>query len=220
MIYCRKPSSTERKATSSVAWLLFLMMNLDEVFMSNTVCNAPFCLNSRNPNLAWCGEHRWEREKYKVKFYKELLPLWAIKRCPVHGFLRPSQVYVNPSSKQRRCRSCDSIRQKSSYCPIKQKKFNIKAGPVRQESRLKKRYGISSVDYHLILTKQNNSCAICKITIDQHQSLKGKKRFSVDHCHKTGQVRGLLCYRCNMGLGYFKDDPDLTQAATAYLVSY
>jgi len=188
--------------------------------MSVISCNAPFCSNSRNPNHAWCGEHRWEREKYKVKSYKELLPLWAIKHCPAHGFLRPSQVYINPANNSKVCRSCASLKSKSSYCPTKQKFYNIKAAPIHQENRLKKRYGISAADYHLMLTKQNNSCGICKITIGQHQTLKGKKRFSVDHCHKTGQVRGLLCYRCNMGLGYFKDNPELTQAATAYLVSY
>lgn len=39
----------------------------------------------------------------------------------------------------------------------------------------------------------------------------------VDHCHKSKQIRGLVCHRCNVGLGYFRDDPELLRAAAAYL---
>lgn len=183
--------------------------------MSTILCNAPFCQNTRNPNHAWCGEHRWEREKYKIKPYKELLPFWCLKRCDVHGYLKSHQVYVNPANKSKICIQC---KEKIPYCPVKQKYYNDKYFDKRKNWRLKQRYGIDTDEYQLLLKKQNNSCAICFISINEHQQNKGsKKHFAVDHCHDLNKVRGLLCYKCNMGLGYFNDDSELTQAATNYL---
>jgi hypothetical protein len=59
---------------------------------------------------------------------------------------------------------------------------------------------------------QNGCCAICGV----HQS-EVSKRFSVDHNHSTGKVRGLLCNHCNRGLGHFRDDPMLLEFAAQYL---
>jgi hypothetical protein len=57
---------------------------------------------------------------------------------------------------------------------------------------LLKKYGITSAQYEEMLAKQNGNCAIC----GQHHT-KFKMRLSVDHCHKTQEVRGLLCFICN-----------------------
>jgi len=59
----------------------------------------------------------------------------------------------------------------------------------------KKRYGITLEDYNELLIKQKGRCAICG-------SLPKHRRLDIDHDHKTGQIRGLLCNRCNQGLGY------------------
>jgi len=66
-----------------------------------------------------------------------------------------------------------------------------------------------------MLTVQNGQCAIC----GTNDPGGGYKNFAVDHNHISGEVRGLLCTRCNRGLGLFKDDPVLTQLATNYLRS-
>jgi hypothetical protein len=63
---------------------------------------------------------------------------------------------------------------------------------------------------------QNGQCAICASS----DPGGGFKNFAVDHNHTTGEIRGLLCTRCNRGLGLFKDDPVLTQLATNYLRSH
>ena len=60
--------------------------------------------------------------------------------------------------------------------------------------------------------KQNGCCAICGI----HHTLLTKKLY-VDHNHDTGELRGLLCNKCNLGLGIFGDDVSLLQKATDYL---
>jgi Recombination endonuclease VII len=60
-----------------------------------------------------------------------------------------------------------------------------------------------------MVAKQNGLCAICK--------RKPAKKLCVDHCHATGIVRGLLCRKCNTGLGCYEDNPTFLRSATAYL---
>jgi hypothetical protein len=69
--------------------------------------------------------------------------------------------------------------------------------------------GLSAAEYDALLAKQNGACAICR--------RRWKERLCVDHCHLTGMIRGLLCRRCNLGLGYMKDDQASLIAAVAYL---
>ncbi len=74
-------------------------------------------------------------------------------------------------------------------------------------------YGLSLEEYDILLLAQGGVCAIC----GKSQSGKRKMRLCVDHSHKTGQVRGLLCEKCNVGLGSFRDDPELLVRAARYL---
>lgn len=83
-------------------------------------------------------------------------------------------------------------------------------------ARLKKKYGITKEDYDRMLEQQEGQCAICGVTSPGWPSIESGT-FHVDHNHRTGEVRGLLCSTCNQGLGYFKDDPGLLSAAAAYL---
>jgi hypothetical protein len=67
-------------------------------------------------------------------------------------------------------------------------------------------------EYMKLYYKQNGDCAICK----RHRS-EFKLDLAVDHNHFTGEVRGLLCAKCNKGLGLFKDNLDLLNSAKRYL---
>ena len=71
------------------------------------------------------------------------------------------------------------------------------------------RHGITLEEYDLLLALQGGVCAICK--------KKPKRYLCVDHCHRTGRIRGLLCNKCNSGLGFYDDDPNRMEAGTAYL---
>lgn len=82
-------------------------------------------------------------------------------------------------------------------------------------SRLKSVYGISLNKYEEMVQQQEGKCAICK----KRQS-EEKRRLSIDHCHNTGQIRDLLCSRCNLGIGYFRDDPDLLIEAACYITRH
>jgi hypothetical protein len=80
----------------------------------------------------------------------------------------------------------------------------------RGRLRRLRKYGISEEEYDAMLRRQRGLCGICK-------RKPGKRRLCVDHDHETGQVRGLLCHKCNCGIGFYRDDPRLTRAAAAYL---
>jgi hypothetical protein len=83
---------------------------------------------------------------------------------------------------------------------------------------LKKRYGITPADWNQMFREQGGVCAICrKEFAETNQAGNHKDNAVVDHCHKTGKVRGLLCPHCNLGLGHFMDSPKILQAALLYL---
>jgi hypothetical protein len=75
-------------------------------------------------------------------------------------------------------------------------------------------YGISEDEKIAILTSQGGECAICFTDLTQ---LKHNK-VNVDHCHKTGMVRGILCHNCNHVLGHARDNPEILDSAIRYLV--
>ena len=79
-----------------------------------------------------------------------------------------------------------------------------------QDRRLRKQYGIGNDDYEQLKSLQGDKCAIC----GEEQN---DKRLAVDHNHDTGKVRGLLCEKCNRGLGLFCDNVDLLEKAVTYL---
>lgn len=85
---------------------------------------------------------------------------------------------------------------------------------MKEYKRIKKlaTYGITPEDYDKMLIRQNNVCAIC------YGDNKGKT-LHVDHCHNTGIVRGLLCFRCNFGLSYFSEDSEKMLRASKYLAA-
>lgn len=81
------------------------------------------------------------------------------------------------------------------------------------------KYGITLEQYNEMLEKQLHACAICKEP--EYQISWGKtKRLAVDHCHKTGRVRGLLCQRCNTTLGRYEDDLYVWENFVSYLSSF
>lgn len=90
-----------------------------------------------------------------------------------------------------------------------------------RDQHLRKKYGVSLAWYNEQLEAQGGGCAICKQPESASDRTTGLPRsFAVDHCHAGGQVRALLCTRCNSGLGNFGDDPALLKAAIAYLAKH
>ena len=86
-----------------------------------------------------------------------------------------------------------------------------------RRANLKRYYGITLEDYERMLASQDGLCAICR----RDDPKRKDKAFalSVDHCHETGLVRGLLCSSCNFGIGQFQHDTTLIASALDYLTS-
>ena len=70
---------------------------------------------------------------------------------------------------------------------------------------LVKKYNITLEEYNSMSEIQNNLCAICKQPETRKHKSGTVSRLAVDHCHKTGKVRGLLCWRCNSAMGSFEE---------------
>ena len=86
------------------------------------------------------------------------------------------------------------------------------SGLEKWDGIIRRVYGITQAQYDEMLKKQNGVCGIC----ENSDEVEGRK-LAIDHCHTTSRVRGLLCGKCNRGLGLFYDNPDLLLKAISYL---
>ncbi len=80
----------------------------------------------------------------------------------------------------------------------------------RKQDRLKRRFGLTIDEFDKMLTEQSGKCYLC------FTEILGKE-VKVDHSHKTGKVRKLLCHNCNTALGHLRDDVDLFKRCIDYL---
>jgi len=87
-----------------------------------------------------------------------------------------------------------------------------------RDKNLRKRFGITLDQYNKMFEEQDGRCAICgkEETIIRHSD---DVSLAVDHDHKTGKIRKLVCHSCNVGLGFFSDDVELLEKAIKYLKS-
>ena len=79
----------------------------------------------------------------------------------------------------------------------------------RRLRRSLRELGVTQEELDALLERDGDGCAVCGESTD--------RRLAIDHCHRTGRARGLLCSSCNLGLGNFRDDPALLAAAARYL---
>lgn len=103
------------------------------------------------------------------------------------------------------------------YCRNRYKRLNRfkilkRRNKTARVDQLKCLYGMSQKDYDFLYKKQKGKCGICR----QHSS-SFTRILCVDHSHRTGLVRGLLCFKCNAALGGFKDNRKLLNNAIQWL---
>lgn len=100
---------------------------------------------------------------------------------------------------------------------LKQTKAYKLANPLKHKMHkflfmLRNKYKITNAQYLELFAKQENKCAICTSGIEPYT-----KHAHIDHCHKTGSVRGILCKSCNNGIGFLKDSVEILGNALNYL---
>lgn len=137
-----------------------------------------------------------------------------------------------PSGHQR-CSTCQEVLAFSHFCKAKSSYtgYNYRCKPCQKISTVVRRVtrkktnqpvvhllGLTQDEYNRKFEAQGGVCAICgQPETGTAGVYKTPRRISIDHNHDTGQIRDLLCYQCNSGLGYFKDNPELLEKAANYL---
>jgi len=131
------------------------------------------------------------------------------KKCgdtkPLHEFSRKNATGRKPGY-QPRCKACAAT---------DTREWNVANKDSQRQRYLKNQYGISEEFYNELFESQQGKCRLCYREL-KTQGL-GPSRAVVDHCHKNGHVRGILCNECNRGLGYFHDNIMALENAVDYL---
>ncbi len=109
------------------------------------------------------------------------------------------------------CRECYDLRM------AERRKTSAPTDDRAWAAAIKHFYGLTPEKFQEMSDAQGGACAICQEPETSHSPNGYVRRLSIDHCHKTGKVRGLLCAKCNSGLGSFRDIPDLMRVAIDYL---
>lgn len=145
--------------------------------------------------------------KLEVKMYAELERI----KCPRCKIAKEKKEFGKDSTTAKGisswCKLC-----KKTWRANHRKKFPEKAKRRDFENDLQKHYGISIEQYMDMHKAQKGRCACC----GKHRS-SFKRRLHVDHDHKTGRIRGLLCTQCNPGIGYFQHSVERLKQAIQYL---
>lgn len=157
---------------------------------------------------------------------------YACSRCratkPQAEFHRDAR---RPNGLQSECKRCQRERHRDAYRanpePMRAKHraaYKANPGPRREysrkyqaanlgrvrENRVKRLYGLSLADVAAMLERQERSCAVCTRPISERTR-------KIDHDHRTGTVRGLLCHACNTAIGLLRECPRTARAAADYI---
>jgi len=113
------------------------------------------------------------------------------------------------SYRAKRCRSCST----------KLRTLHPDKKTYKQEWARKKKYGLEPGEFDALWVTFQGKCGICGNDLKMPADRQGQKMdvVAIDHCHITGNIRGLLCNACNKGLGMFRDDTDILKRAIKWL---
>ena len=154
-----------------------------------------------------CANARYttpNREKHR------LAPMTAGGRstCRRCNETKPEEEFYWQADKGRRANEC-------IQCRAEVEKAQHAAEPLRRREKvIRSKYGLTLADYDALLGSQGGGCAICGRTEEPGQP---GRPLPVDHDHKTGRIRGILCGLCNKAIGQMLDNPELLRRAARYL---
>jgi hypothetical protein len=147
------------------------------------------------------------------------------KRCYVCKNVLPVSAFHRSKTSQDGCASmCKGCMKEYRLEHYRRRKENGEERAFNQSRRrylkslnLQYNFGITVEDYEAMLQAQQGACAICKKPETSTNKFGKPRDLAVDHDHRSGKVRGLLCCQCNQGLGAFQDCPELLSKAIVYL---
>jgi hypothetical protein len=159
------------------------------------------------------------RRHYKEKNARDPEGARAERRAYYERNKEKIKARVNAQRKERVAKDPEGVRAKRRakyYADVKKSRaytneWRKKNPEHARKSSLRRKFGLFVEHYEALLRSQKGGCAICG-----SQNLNGKA-LAVDHCHKTGKIRGLLCAKCNTGIGLFGDSIQLLKAAAEYV---
>jgi hypothetical protein len=134
-----------------------------------------------------------------------------------------------PDGVEYRCKNCMKNYRSKRYSNPKIKRKLLKSSAAWREKNpdsdvnkhLMRKYGISLEQYNNMFQIQNGLCGICgkKESTRRRKKTEGNERLAVDHCHETGVVRGLLCFKCNTAIGSLGDNEEMVMRVIFYLTN-
>lgn len=157
------------------------------------------------------------QEKSINLFYKKKSGLDGLQsRCKecIASYLEQRNYKPIYDGKLIECSTCNILKEKSLFYPDKRQKEGLRpeCKKCNRDTVLKRKFGITIDLYESMLSTQNNGCAICETRVPS-----GTGNFHVDHNHKTGKVRGLLCSNCNTAIGLLKEEESIILKVIKYL---
>lgn len=160
----------------------------------------------------WCGNDYTPLRRQRVS-------RWCSPKCCDDARNAMSRAERAERSALRECVNCGTSlagrNADTKWCSLSCANDTSARRAAKRKARLKAKYGLTEADMQTMLVTQGGRCAICNS--DDPKTPNGT--WSVDHDHLTGAVRGLLCTRCNTGIGQLRDDPAILRAAADYLES-
>jgi hypothetical protein len=143
------------------------------------------------------------------KTYKPFAEFYVDRRNP-HGFTAQCQMCMRARDKVRRGTPEGKLASQTRWKTWREN------NPEKFRNQWMRKYGITGAQYDDMYTRQNGKCLICETVTPRKTGPRGRN-LHIDHCHKHGKIRGLICGHCNSGLGQFREDAKLLLKAAHYL---
>jgi hypothetical protein len=148
---------------------------------------------------------------------EEVWPTKVCTKCKVDKEYRDYYFVINSKGAKTRtykseCKECTKARVRKYHSDDP-----IRSAHTRWKYDLQKNYGMTESEWESLLALQGGGCGICGEKETNVHKSGTVWRLSVDHCHDTGKIRGILCNNCNRAIGLLKDNVQLLRKAADYL---
>jgi hypothetical protein len=158
--------------------------------------------------------------------YGHVVTARIIRESKIPRMPRGNQIKYQPQCPNNKvCSCCGDEKSKERFSPYKTATDGLRGQckecrvETERRNQLKRNYGITQQVYEEMYTQQRGLCACCGQP-ETSRRRKDRGSLSIDHDHRTGKVRQLLCHRCNVTLGLVKENSDLCELLRQYILTH